>query len=433
MGASNRFAIVEAAWAMEADASGWMERLACALDDAVPELLAPTAFHAVVEEMEMRVLAAGAPPATSHMPIVLAAASQTPPRLIEHTRMQGATGLLVFRHADAPETGGLEQAAPALARLGGRDVLTIGTRDGRGETLCLTGAMPSRRPMRADEREAWEAVSMHLGAALRLRQRGIGDRIEDADLVFDGRGQLVYRNAWSGSSRAVPDATLEAVQGRLSAVDVAASRRSNEWMDAVFDGEWSVVARRGTSEGLHFLAVRNPVDAMPMRRLTASEVEAVRHLLRDAPAKAIADELGLTESGLTRRATAAYRKLGVRSRAECVLLMAALTAMARDGVVPPNVAVEAEGTESVLRIAWAVQALCAARGLTPAESMIVPLLITGERDAVIAEQRGVSRSTVANQTAAVYAKLGIGSRVELAHEMTRAMGLLPSSANEPVP
>lgn len=57
----------------------------------------------------------------------------------------------------------------------------------------------------------------------------------------------------------------------------------------------------------------------------------------------------------------------------------------------------------------------------PTESAIVPLLIAGEKDAVIAEKRGVARSTVANQAAAVYRKLGINSRFELAREMTRAM------------
>ncbi len=427
MGTSNRFSVVEAAWAMELASPGWMERLACAIDAAVPELLAPTAFHAVVEDMVLRVLDAGAPPGTSHLPVVLASAANTPPELITHTRMQGATGLLAFRHADAPETGGLDQVAPALAELGGRDVFTVGTRDGRGETLCLTGAMSSRRPMRADEREAWETVCMHLGAALRLRQRGIGDMIEDADLVFDARGELVYRNAWSGSVRAVDETTVGSVRQRLSAVDVAPSERSNEWMDAVFDGEWSVVARRETSMAVHFLAIRNPVDAMPMRKLTPAEVEAVRHLMQDAPTKAIADDLGLTESGLVRRATTAYRKLGVRSRAECTLLFAALGAMASEGLGPAHHA-DGDETDSVLRIAWTIQALCAARGLTPAESAIVPLLITGEKDAVIAEKRGVSRSTVANQAAAVYRKLGVNSRFELAREMTRAMNQARASA-----
>ncbi len=420
MGLSDKFSVVEAAWAMELGSAAWMERLACAIAAAVPELMAATAFHAVVEDMIMRVLDAGAPPGTSHLPVVLASAAQTPPELIAHTRMQGATGLLAFRHADAPETGGLDQVAPALAELGGKDIFTVGTRDGRGETLCLTGTLPSRRPMKRDERSAWESVCSHLGAALRLRQRGVRDTIEDADLVFDARGALVYRNAWSGSARAVDEVTVGRVRGRLAAVDVAPSRRSNAWLDAVFDGEWSIVTRRETAMAVHFLAIRNPVDAMPMRKLTSAEVEAVRHLMCDAPTKALAEGMEITESGLNRRAASAYRKLGVRSRAECALLFDALAAMAQEGLVPPESA-DDDDTQPILRIAWTIQELCAARGLTPAESSIVPMLISGEKDVVIAERRGVSRSTVANQANAVYRKLGINSRFELAREMTRGI------------
>ena len=137
--------------------------------------------------------------------------------------------------------------------------------------------------------------------------------------------------------------------------------------------------------------------------------------------KVIAEDLGITESGLTRRAATAFRKLGVRSRAECALLVAALATMAHGGVGPTPDGAGDDDTDSVLRIAWTIQSLCAARGLTPAESSIVPMLITGQKDAVIADKRGISRSTVANQTAAVYRKLGINSRFELAHEMTRAI------------
>lgn len=416
MVATDKLSVVEAAWEVELEPPDWMVRLACSIQTAVPEMVAPTSFHAVVEDMVMRVIEAGAPPGTSHLPVVLGSASQTPPELIVHTRRQGATGLLAFRHADAPDTGGLDQVAPALAELGGRDILTIGARDGRGETLCLTGVMPEPRKMRSNERRGWESVCAHLSAALRLRQRGITATIEDADLVFDARGSLVYRNAWSGSPSAADDETVDRLRDRLPHVDVRPSERSATWMEAVFDGNWSIIARRETAAAVHFLAVRNPVDATPMRKLTELEVETVRALMTDAPAKAIADDLGITEAALARRASSAYRKLGIESRAECALLLASLAVLAGEGRGVPD-----DPTCSVLRIAWAVQSLCAARGLTPAESSIVPMLIAGVSDAEIATRRGVSKRTVANQTAALYRKLKVGSRFELARAMTRAL------------
>jgi DNA-binding NarL/FixJ family response regulator len=415
----DRLTVVEAVWEMELASSQWMTRMACAIRDAVPGIIAPTAFHATVEDMKMRVLDAGAPPGTHHLPVVLGSAAQTPPKLIERTRMQGATGLLAFRHADAPDTGGLDQVAPALSELGGRDIFTVGARDGRGETICLTGAMPSRRPMRPKERRSWESVCAHLSAALRLRQRGLLGVVEDADIVFDARGTVVHRHGWSGTPRSDDAATLRHLRDRIRAIDVRPSRRTDSWMRAVFDGRWSIVARREGTGAVHFLAVKNPVDGAPMRELTAREVEVVRALMRDEPAKVIADDLGITESALARRSGAAFRKMGVRSRAECALVFAALTAICHDDARAIEARMTENRAECALRIAWSVQELCVARGMTPSEASIVPMLIAGVSDAEIARRRAVSRRTVANQTSAIFRKVGVTSRFELARVMTR--------------
>lgn len=422
-----RLSVVEAIWDLELATPAWMSRMACALAGAVPELRAPTAFHAIVEDMKMRVLDAGAPPKTAHLPVVLQSAAQTPPQLIARTRMLGATGLLAFRHADAPDTGGLSQVAPALRELGGTDIFTVGARDGRGETVCLTGSMESRRPMREPERRAWETVGAHLGAALRLRQRGVTGAVEDADVVFDARGAIVHRRRPLHPRRGDDGAAIARLQDRLSVLDGPASRRSTTWMDAVFDGAWSIVARREGGSGVHFLAIRNPVDAAPMRKLTEREVEVVRALMRDEPGKVLADELGITESALARRSALAFRKLGVRSRAECMLLFAALTRIAWDGGAT---AVDRGDTaiDGIFRIAWSVQDLCAAYGMTPSESALVPLLVAGVSDAEIAARRGVSPRTVANQSAAIYRKLGVTSRFELARATTRALVDRPAVA-----
>jgi DNA-binding CsgD family transcriptional regulator len=51
--------------------------------------------------------------------------------------------------------------------------------------------------------------------------------------------------------------------------------------------------------------------------------------------------------------------------------------------------------------------------LSSAECDIVALLVEGHRNARIAELRGVSPNTVANQLVRIFAKLGVGSRSEL--------------------
>lgn len=52
-------------------------------------------------------------------------------------------------------------------------------------------------------------------------------------------------------------------------------------------------------------------------------------------------------------------------------------------------------------------------GLSPAEEAVAALALDGLSNAEIARARGSAERTVANQLAAAYRKLGIGSRLEL--------------------
>ena len=52
-------------------------------------------------------------------------------------------------------------------------------------------------------------------------------------------------------------------------------------------------------------------------------------------------------------------------------------------------------------------------GLTSSECAVLALVLGGQSNAEIARARGTSVRTIANQVAAVYQKLGVGSRREL--------------------
>ena len=58
--------------------------------------------------------------------------------------------------------------------------------------------------------------------------------------------------------------------------------------------------------------------------------------------------------------------------------------------------------------------------LTKAEQAVAVLVLEGRTDAEIAEVRGVSKRTVANQIASVFRKLNVSSRVELAARLREA-------------
>lgn len=53
------------------------------------------------------------------------------------------------------------------------------------------------------------------------------------------------------------------------------------------------------------------------------------------------------------------------------------------------------------------------RGVTRAESEVVRLLLAGKTNAEIAQARGTSLRTVANQVQSIFKKLGVSSRAEL--------------------
>jgi DNA-binding CsgD family transcriptional regulator len=84
---------------------------------------------------------------------------------------------------------------------------------------------------------------------------------------------------------------------------------------------------------------------------------------------------------------------------------------------PPSLSAsrfEVDGLELAV-LEWpAKPRLGRASRLTPAEQGVVRLALTGLSNRAIARRRGCAPRTVANQLASAYARLGIGSRAELA-------------------
>ncbi len=72
-----------------------------------------------------------------------------------------------------------------------------------------------------------------------------------------------------------------------------------------------------------------------------------------------------------------------------------------------------DGVEHVLVISHWAGALEAA-GLTEAERRVAEQVLRGLSNHRIAQRRGVSQRTVANQVASLFRKLGVSSRAELA-------------------
>ncbi|MFO0683147.1 MAG: LuxR C-terminal-related transcriptional regulator [Sandaracinus sp.] len=170
---------------------------------------------------------------------------------------------------------------------------------------------------------------------------------------------------------------------------------------AVIDGRARVVARFDLGARRYFVLACAPVGA---KEPTAGRWrrEALPRLARGMANKAIALDLELAESTVSRALGAWCRALDVTSPAELAQLARALEGAVR--VSPASgglvVSVDLDG-------AWS------AAGLTSAEAAIAALAVRGLTNAEIAARRGTSVATVVNQLRAVHRKLGTSGRVGL--------------------
>ncbi|WP_437514968.1 LuxR family transcriptional regulator [Sorangium sp. So ce1099] len=154
------------------------------------------------------------------------------------------------------------------------------------------------------------------------------------------------------------------------------------------------------------MVYENTPFAPDPRRLSPSERMVAQLAAMGYSNKLIAYDLGIGEGSVSALLTRIRRKLRVRSRAELINQVIALssTPAPPEEVAAGRVAVVAGPEEG-----WKLPAQ-----LTRAEGEIARLAALGLSHAEIAERRHISPRTVANQLASTYRQLGIGSRAQLA-------------------
>jgi DNA-binding CsgD family transcriptional regulator len=281
--------------------------------------------------------------------------------------------------------------------------------DGRG---CVLG-FPHPHAMRiaARSRAAWERVMRHVAAGLRLRTALAEQCSVDAVLDAEGREHDVSAPAQAPDLRA---ALRRAVLAREKAR--GALRRSSEvealdlWQVLVA-GTWSLVDRFDSDARRYVVAMRNEPFASDARALTRSEEMVVRYARLGHSNKWIGYSLGVSPQTVATLLARAMRKLRVRTRVELVQLLGAL-----DTGEVSNI--ELGGAELAVAhsTAGAMQGVLTAR-----QREIAQRALGGESNAVIAAALGVSRHTVANTMRAVFERLGVRSRAELARRASASL------------
>jgi DNA-binding NarL/FixJ family response regulator len=143
-------------------------------------------------------------------------------------------------------------------------------------------------------------------------------------------------------------------------------------------------------------------------RLSRRELSVLTAAEGGVANKCVAIEQSLACSTVSESLHTAIAKLGFASRAEFLKVMACLRAN------PPDQLARLVGDVELCWLFLPIETFGLDPRLTHAERQVVAGVLNGRTNAAIATARRTSCRTVANQLAAVYRKLGVSSRWELA-------------------
>lgn len=272
-------------------------------------------------------------------------------------------------------------------------------------------------------------VAAHIATGLRLQRVLASAALDDpsVEAILDDEGRPQH-TAGMARMRGAVDRLRAAVLARAQTSD--AELAVDPAWDAVLAGRWSLVDRFDTDGRRYVVAYRNPPGVLDPRRLTPREEGVTALAAIGHSNKEIASQLGVTPSTVATLLAAALGKLGLPSRTMLPMFWRDLHGRAwavSDGEAPLiALSHQDEEPESM-------------RGLTPAERAVALALLEGLSDRTIALARNSSRHTVSKHVTAIYRKLGVSSRVELAYKLSLARSALgdahpsgPSAPHEPV-
>jgi DNA-binding NarL/FixJ family response regulator len=261
------------------------------------------------------------------------------------------------------------------------------------------------------ERKRWPQIAAHIGAGLRLRSklRSLSQDALPVEAILDsqgrmhgGQGPAIQKDARENLREAV----LRIERARTNAGRSEPDDALDNWQ-ALIDGRWSLVDRFDTDGRRYVIAVRNDPSHPDPRGLTARERQVAEFAGLGRSAKQISYSLGVSCSAVTNCTSQIQEKLGLSSQVELVSFFS-------PGGVRRKLAEVALAGEHLLVGAYPLIDERWIEGLTESEREVTAQIIAGSTNADIARRRNASEYTVANQVQAIFRKLQVRSRSELA-------------------
>lgn len=414
-------AIIEAGYDLSGTDTEWLARIAASSGPAMRRGLPVLAFQFRCTPSRFEIGSTGVcgPSILAHWArgIHSIARPESITRIYRSGSTVGCLSEQVYR--DFPE-----QRSDVLRATGGvvRDVIGLTGYTGLNSGISVGMALPVASPPRPIERRRWPLIASHLAAAMRLRSAvrlwAAGDTADvaqgntQAEAVLSPDGRLLH------GSPAVQGADIRAaLREAVRRIDGARTRRGRDDADAALgawtalvSGRWSLVDRFDADGRRFVVALRNDPRHADPRGLSERECQVATLVGLGRSLKEITYELGLSTTAVAGHAAAAQCKLGLNSRTE-------LAAFFSPGGVRARLAEVALGGEHLLVGSCPLIDPSCVEGLSAAEREVSALLLSGSTLADIAQRRGASANTIANQVQALYRKVGVRSRIELAAAM----------------
>jgi len=406
--AERRREIMQASYALGADLVRWADALHAALAPALD--LGQGTLVGLLDladgGIRLEHLRRAGAASLAHQAVVHLSVWLTPQRLRESFFNGRVLGSSSGHYADE-DLAAMQQRARGV---GSRDAAGWCVNDGVGFGFMLVAPSPSQLVLPAQALAVARRLGLHVATGLRLQRVLSSGALDDpsVEAIFDPAGGLQHVAGMARSDHA---------SSRLRAAVLARSETgggeplegSTAW-EALVSGRWSLVDRFDSDGRRFIVAYRNPPGCLDPRRLTPREERTAMLAALGQSNKEIALELDITESTVASLLSSALGKLGLESRTLLPIFWRDLhgPAYAIDAMDARLVAlseqIDAEG------FAW----------LTPAERAVAKGLLAGLSDKEIAHARSCSRRTIGRHSAAIYRKLGVGSRLELASKLSRS-------------
>ena len=404
---------VESAYALEPDLDAWLAGLAARAAPILDEGFGLTALAFRLEPGRVAIEGAGAsggPPGLREMALA-ANREASSPALDDVYRASIPVGTI--SEAFPPEhvavirntSGGLFQ-----------DVLGLVAHSGAGRGISMTAPLGRPRRTSEPERARWKRAALHVAAAHRLRHAIESIELEapSVEAVLDPSGRVADARA-SAKPSSARDLLREAVR-RSERARGPARRDPDAALDlweALVRGRWSLVDHFDSDGRRFVVAHRNEPGGDDPRGLAPRERDVAELIGRGYAPKEIAYALGLARGTVDAALGRARAKLGVRSLAELASLFA-------PGGLRARLAELQLAGESLLVGVLPGSGEDRLAGLSEAERDVALALVRGATNREIATRRGAAERTVANQVQALFRKLGVHSRAELAAALLRA-------------